>query len=89
MVGGDFNIIRKPTEKNNVVSSDGDEPHNLLLNRAASLSEDLEEDEMIRSLEDHLESVVPFERTKIRRPRKDYSTSTRCRSVRIKKLKAR
>ena len=52
--------------KKNVASSDGDEPHNLLLNRAASLSEDLEEDEMIRSMEDHLDPGVPFERTKIK-----------------------
>ena len=70
----------------NIGSVDPEDPHNLILNRAASLSEDLVEDEIDRNLEEILDLVVPLERTKISRPRKDYSTMFRRRSVRIKKL---
>ena len=73
----------------NIGSVDPEDPHNLILNRAASLSEDLVEDEIDRDLEEILGPVVPLERTKISRPRKDYSTTFRRRSVRIKKLNKR
>ena len=75
--------------KKNVGLADADEPQNLILNRAASLSEDLEDDELNRNLEDQLDLVVPVEKTRKNRPRKDYSSTTRRRSVRLKKQSKR
>ena len=73
----------------NVGSIDMDDPQNLILNRAASLSEDLEDDELNRNLEDQLDLIVPVEKTRKNRPRKDYSSTTRRRSVRLKKQSKR
>ena len=73
----------------NIGSTGLEDPQNLILNRAASLSEDLVEDEFARDLEDQLDPIVPFERTKKSRPRKYYSTSTRRQSVRINKQNKR
>ena len=81
----ELNRITCQVLEKNVALSDLHDPQNLILNRAASLSEDLEEDELARNMEDQLDPIVPLEKIKKRRQRKDYSTSTRRRSVRIKK----
>ena len=61
-----------------------EDPHCLVLNRAASLSEDLEEDDCSRLFEDTVDFSVPVEKAKKTRKRKDYSCTHRRRSARIK-----
>ena len=61
-----------------------DDPHCLILNRAASLSEDIEEDDFSKAVEDIGDFAVAVEKVKKTRKRKDYSYAHRRRSARIK-----
>ena len=70
--------------ENNLNQNYDEHPHSLILNKAASLTEDLEEDDLVRSMEDRTDFSIVRETIKKTRKRKDYSTFTNRRSARLK-----
>ena len=63
---------------------DEDQPHYLVLNRAASLSEDLEEENYSMTGADTMDFAVVSEKVRKPRKRRDYSGVAWRRSARIK-----
>ena len=61
-----------------------DQPFSLILNKASSLTEDLEDDPVERGNEELFDVPIQFEKIKRARKKRDYANSTRRRSARIK-----
>ena len=70
--------------QNNLNDKYDDQPHSLILNRASCLTEDLEEDDISRSLEDRTDFSIQSEKVKRTRKKRVYSNSKKRRSDRIK-----
>ena len=70
--------------QNNLNQKENGQPHCLILNRASSLTEDLEGDDNVRDLEDQMDASIISERVKKTRKKKVYSYVTKRRSNRIK-----
>ena len=70
--------------QNNLNQKEDWQPHSLILNRASSLTEDLEGDDYVRDLEDQADASILSECVKKNRKKKDYSNVNKCRSIRIK-----
>ena len=70
--------------QHNLKNNYDEHPHSLILNKASCLTEDLEEDDVSRNLEDMTDFSVQSEKVKRTRKKRVYSGSNKRRSTRIK-----
>ena len=70
--------------QHNLKNNYDDHPHSLILNKASCLTEDLEEDNISRNLEDRKDFSIQSEKIKRIRKKRVYLGSNNRRSARIK-----